>query len=193
MSVHPIVCHPGWVIRPADPERDASAVAAIYAPYVTDSVASFELTPPDAPSFARKIEALNRTHAFLVCERGGRVAGYAYSDPHRERAAYRWTVEVSVYIDAAFHRQGVGRELYTELLRLVRARGYRVALAGITLPNAGSVGLHEALGFEPVGVYRGVGWKDGAWRDVGWWQLRLAPQEEDDGTAPAEPVTSATA
>lgn len=189
MSVHRIVCHPEAVIRAADPERDAAAVAAIYAPYVTDSVASFELSPPDAAYFARKIEALNRTHAFLVCEREGRVAGYAYSDPHRERAAYRWTVEVSVYIDAAFHRQGVGRELYSELLPRVRARGYRVALAGITLPNAGSVGLHEAFGFEPIGVYAGVGWKAGGWRDVGWWQLQLAPQDENDGAAPpAEPT-----
>ncbi len=189
MSVRRIVCDPEEVIRAADPERDAAAVAAIYAPYVTDSVASFELTPPDAAYFARKIEALERTHAFLVCERDGRVAGYAYADPHRERAAYRWTVEVSVYIDAAFHRQGVGRELYTALLARIRARGFRQACAGITLPNAGSVGLHEAFGFEPIGVWRNVGWKAGGWRDVGWWQLQLAPQEENDGAAPpAEPT-----
>ncbi len=96
---------------------------------------------------------------------------------------------MSVYIDAAFHRQGVGRELYTELLARIRARGFRQACAGITLPNDGSVGLHESFGFEPIGVWRSVGWKAGGWRDVGWWQLQLAPQDEHGGSAPpVEPV-----
>lgn len=175
------------MIRTADPTRDAAACAAIYSPYVTDSAASFEEVPPGPEAFARQIERLVSSHAFLVCEREGRVAGYAYGGPHRPRAAYRWAVDVSVYVDAAFHRQGVGRELYAALLPLLRARGLRTAGAGITLPNAGSVALHESFGFEPVGVWRAIGWKFGAWRDVGWWQLQLAPQDEAEGVNPAEP------
>lgn len=176
------------MIRLADPARDAAACAAIYSPYVTDSVASFEMVAPDATAFAAQIEQLGRSHAFLVCERDGRVAGYAYAGPHRVRAAYRWAADVSVYVHADFHRSGVGRELYTELFERLRAQGIRVLGAGITLPNPGSVGLHESFGFEPVGVWRAIGWKAGAWRDVGWWRLQLAPQDEADGAAPAEPV-----
>lgn len=175
------------MIRLADPIRDAAACAAIYAPYVTDSVASFEEVPPDATAFAVQIEQLSASHAFLVCERDGRVAGYAYAGPHRMRAAYRWAADVSVYVHADFHRSGVGRELYRELFERLRAQGIRVLGAGITLPNDGSVGLHESFGFEPVGVWRAIGWKAGAWRDVGWWRLQLAPQDEADGTEPAEP------
>lgn len=172
------------MIRHADPERDAAACAAIYAPHVRDGVASFEAEPPDADAMAQRIDRASATHAWLVDERDGRVAGYAYGGAHRERAAYAWSTEVSVYIDPGFHRRGVGRGLYLTLLDALRERGYRMAFAGISLPNAGSVGLHESLGFEPVGVFRRVGWKFGAWHDVGWWQLELAP--EDDG-APAPP------
>lgn len=179
------MCHSAAMIRPADPARDAAACAAIYAPYVVDSAASFEETPPGAAELARRIEQLSHTHAFLVDERDGRVAGYAYAGPHRTRAAYRWAADVSVYVDAAFQRRGVGRALYEPLLALLRERGFRIACAGITLPNAGSVGLHEAFGFEQVGIYRAIGWKAGAWRDVGWWQLQLAPRE--DGAQPEPP------
>lgn len=173
------------MVRNADPDRDAAACAAIYAPFVTDHAASFELEPPDADTMAQRIARNAATHAWLVDERDGQVAGYAYGGPHRERAAYRWATEVSVYVDPAFHRRGVGRTLYEVLFARLRERGYRMAFAGITLPNAGSVGLHESLGFEPVGVFSRIGWKAGAWRDVGWWQLQLAPQDEaGDGTPP---------
>lgn len=175
------------MIRPADPARDAAACAAIYAPFVVDSPASFEETPPDAAELARRMQ---RTHAFLVDERDGRVAGFAYAGPHRERAAYRWAADVSVYVDPAFHRRGVGRALYATLLPQLRERGFRVACAGITVPNPGSVGLHESFGFEQVGVYRGIGFKHGAWRDVGWWQLQLAAQ--DDAGQPPEPAPPRT-
>jgi phosphinothricin acetyltransferase len=178
------------VIRLADPARDAAACAAIYAPYVTDSVASFEEVPPDAAAFAEQIEQLNRSHAFVVCEREGRVAGYAYGGPHRARAAYRWAADVSVYVHADFHRAGVGRELYDDLFGRLRAQGFRVLGAGITLPNAASVGLHESFGFEPVGVWTAIGWKFGAWRDVGWWRLQLASQEEDGEQMPEEPAST---
>ncbi|HEY4278170.1 MAG TPA: GNAT family N-acetyltransferase [Conexibacter sp.] len=170
--------------RPADPSRDAAACAAIYAPFVADTAVTFDEQAPDAATMAATIETLSRTHAFLVAERDGRVAGYAYAGPHRERAAYRWATTVTIYLDPAFHRQGIGRELYSELFERLRQRGFLIAAAGITLPNDASVGLHESFGFELVGIYRSIGWKAGAWRDVGWWQLQLA---EPDATPPTEP------
>jgi phosphinothricin acetyltransferase len=152
-------------IRHADPERDAAACAAIYAPYVRDTVISFEQRPPTEAEFADRIERYSRSHAWLVAEAEGRV------------------VDVSVYVDRACHRRGFGRRLYAELLELLRRQGIYTACAGVTLPNDASVGLHEALGFKPVGVYRRIGFKAGAWWDVGWWQLELRPASDE---APAE-------
>ena len=112
---------------------------------------------------------------------------YAYASPHRARAAYRWAADVAVYVDDGHRRRGAGRRLYRALFELMRRQGLRVACAGITLPNPASVGLHEAVGFEPVGVYRRIGWKAGAWRDVGWWELLLAGSDPDDHRPPPEP------
>lgn len=160
------------IIRPVE-ERDAAAIAAIYAPSVTGNIVSFEVTPPDAAEMARRLIATTATHPWLVCERSGEAVGYVYAGTHLARAAYRWSVNVSVYVDARIHRGGVGRALYTSLFALLRLQGFYNAYAGITLPNAGSVGLHETMGFRPVGVYRQVGYKFGAWHDVGWWSLDL--------------------
>jgi phosphinothricin acetyltransferase len=171
------------MLRHADPARDGAACAAIYAPSVTDGVASFETEAPSAGEMARRIERSSRTHPWLICERDGEVAGYAYGCAHRERAAYRWAGEVSVYVDSRRHRGGVGRELYAALLGLLDLQGLWTVCAGITLPNPPSVALHEAMGFQPVGVYRAIGYKFGAWHDVGWWQLRLPGA----GGEPAEP------
>lgn len=173
------------MIRPADPARDAAACAAIYAPYVIDSPVSFEETAPDAAAFAARIARTAATHPWLVHEHEGAVVGFAYATPHRERAAYRWAAEASVYLDGAHRARGIGRALYEALFERLRAQNIRIVCAGISLPNDASVALHEALGFEPVGVYRGIGWKAGAWRDVGWWQLRLLP--DGDGPPP-EPL-----
>jgi len=175
------------VIRSADPARDAAACAAIYAPFVRESAVSFEEVAPDADVFAARIAATQATHPWLVAELDERVVGFAYGSPHRERAAYRWACDVSVYIDAARRGRGIGRALYEELLAQLRVQRFHTACAGITLPNDASVGLHESLGFAPVGIYRGIGWKGGAWRDVGWWQLRLVPPV-DDGVPPPEPL-----
>jgi phosphinothricin acetyltransferase len=171
-------------LRPADPARDAAACAAIYAPFVHESAVSFEEVAPDADSFAARIARLAATHPWLVAEVDARVVGFAYGSPHRERAAYRWACDVSVYIAAAHRGHGIGGALYEALFALLREQRIHVACAGITLPNDASVGLHESLGFEPVGIYRGIGWKAGAWRDVGWWQLDLSPDAEDP---PPEP------
>jgi L-amino acid N-acyltransferase YncA len=170
------------VIRDAT-EGDAAACAAIYAPYVTDTAISFETEPPPPEEMARRIAAAQRTHAWLVLEEDGRVVGYAYGIPWRARAAYRWACEVSVYLERGRRRTGAGRVLYEALLPRLAARGYRTALAGMTLPNEASVGLHRALGFEPVGTFRRVGYKHGAWHDVAWAQIVLTDGDEP----PAEP------
>lgn len=178
-------------IRPADPTRDAGACAAIYAPSVGSTPISFELVPPDAAEFARRIEKYAATHQFLVAEEGGEVIGYAYACRWAERAAYDWSVEVSVYVDGARHGRGVGRALYAELFDRLRAQGFRIAVAGVTLPNPASIRLHESMGFEPIGALRDIGWKEGAWRDVGYWQLYLRPDAEDPLSAPLPPGPTA--
>jgi phosphinothricin acetyltransferase len=172
------------MLRHADPARDGAACAAIYAPFVRGSTVSFEDEPPDGEEMARRIELTSETHPWLVGELDGRVGGFAYASAHRPRAAYRWAVEVAVYVDADHHRRGLGRELYGALLELLRRQGLYVALAVIALPNPASVGLHEALGFTRIGIYPSIGYKAETWLDVGWWQLRLA---EPDGI-PAEPL-----
>jgi phosphinothricin acetyltransferase len=163
------------VIRDADPIGSAAACAAIYAPFVL-SPTSFEEQAPDESEMAGRIRRLTTSHPWLVAEQDGVLAGYAYACAHRVRPAYRWSTDVSVYVDEQSRRRGVGRHLYEALLRRLSDRGFRVACAGITLPNEASVALHEHLGFVAVGVYRSIGWKAGAWRDVGWWQLDLSPE-----------------
>jgi L-amino acid N-acyltransferase YncA len=162
---------------------DAREVTAIYSPYVKSTPISFEAEPPAAEEMARRMAST--AGPWLVLERAGRILGYAYGSKHRDRAAYDWSVDVSVYVDGAHHRTGVGRALYTSLFALLRLQGFYAAHAGITLPNAGSVGLHELLGFRKIGIYPAVGYKHGGWHDVGWWQLSL--RERD--AAPASPRT----
>jgi phosphinothricin acetyltransferase len=157
-------------------ERDAGAVQAIYAPFCESTAISFEFVAPTVAEMARRIDKITERLPWLVCEREGQVVGYVYASQHRERAAYQWSVDVAVYIAAEQRRAGVGRGLYAALFRILVLQGFFKAYAGITLPNPGSVGLHEAVGFKPVGVYRGVGHKRGAWHDVGWWQLALQPE-----------------
>jgi L-amino acid N-acyltransferase YncA len=169
---------------------DAAALAAIYRPYVSDAVTSFEIDPPGAAEMARRIEVVLAVAPWLVAlDDTGDPIGYAYASRHAERAAYQWSVDVTVYIRQESHRRGVGRALYAALFPLLRLQGVYVAHAGITLPNPASVGLHESFGFLPVGVYPAVGWKLGAWRDVGWWQLPLQPRPE----VPAPPLSLADA
>lgn len=153
--------------------EDAERCAQIYAPFVTDGWVSFELEPPDHAEMASRIAAYGASHGWLVAQVGDQVVGYAYASPHRAREAYASSCDVTVYVDPAFARQGVGRALYAQLLVSLKSRGFHAAFAGIALPNPGSIALHEAFGFEPLGVYREVGWKLGGWRDVGWWQRRL--------------------
>jgi phosphinothricin acetyltransferase len=162
-------------IRVARPE-DAAACAAIYAPYVRETPISFEAEPPDAIEMGRRLDATVRTFPWLVAEEDGRVLGYAYGSTHNPRSAYRFSADSSVYVDEGARRRGLGRRLYRTLFALLERQGFVAVHAGITLPNAASVALHESFGFEPVGVYQKVGWKLGAWHDVGWWQRPLAPR-----------------
>jgi phosphinothricin acetyltransferase len=168
-------------IRPARSD-DAAGIAAVYAPHVETGYASFE---EHAPEPATVLGRMTEEPAlpWLVAVDDGRIVGFAYAAAHRARPAYRWSVDVSVYLDPAETGRGVGSALYARLLPLVRDLGYVSAYAGIALPNDTSVRLHERNGFVPVGVYRHVGHKMGAWRDVGWWQLALVEPPE----RPAEP------
>jgi L-amino acid N-acyltransferase YncA len=177
----------GSLIRPAE-ARDAAAIADIYAPNITEGVASFEMVAPDAAEMSSRLLEITRTHPWLVCERRGEVVGYAYASSHSTRAAYVWSVNVTVYIARAHHRAGIGRALYTALFAQLRRQGFYNAYGGITLPNAGSVGLHESMGFKLVGIYQQVGYKFGAWRDVGWWHLALQEKPAGDPPQPLPPL-----
>ena len=173
-------------IRTAHPD-DAPAILAIYAPIVEHTAISFELSAPDEPEMRRRIQATLPRLPWLVGEDAqGAVNGYVYASPFRERAAYQWAVEVTAYVRADCRGQGVGRRLYERLFVLLQELGYHQAVAGITLPNEASVGLHEALGFVPVARYPAVGYKHGAWRDVGYWQKALQRVDAATG-APPEP------
>jgi phosphinothricin acetyltransferase len=162
----------GELLRAAIPS-DANQILSIYAPVVLSDPATFEIDPPTLGEMRERITQTLKTYPWLIIEKDGRVLGYAYASAHRVRSGYQWSVDVSVYIDPQFHRHGYGRRLYNALFQILRAQGYYTVFAGIALPNESSVRLHEALGFEAVGVYRNVGYKFGAWRDVGWWRLPL--------------------
>ena len=171
----------GLTVRAAT-TADAAAIADIYAPYVLETVVSFEEIPPTPAEFEARMLSTPRL-PWLVAVRGDSVVGYCYASPHKTRASYRWSADVSVYVAPDERGHGVGRLLYGELLPLVRSLGYVSVFAGIALPNEASVGFHEAFGLTPVGVYRNVGFKHNKWRDVGWWQLTFA----DPPDQPAEP------
>jgi L-amino acid N-acyltransferase YncA len=159
-------------IRPAT-AADAAAVQMIYAPIVEQTAISFEETPPTMADMVRRIADYSASHGFLVAERGGELVGYAYGSPHRARAAYRRSAEVSAYVAEDARRMGVGRALYAELLAILKQKGFHAAFAGIALPNPGSIALHQAVGFTAIGVFHQVGFKFGKWHDVSWWERLL--------------------
>ena len=176
--------HPAVAIRLADPARDAEAVAAIYRPAVEASIASFEEVAPGADEMGRRMRATLERTPWLVAQADELVIGYAYAGPHRERAGYRWSVDVSAYVHPGWHGRRVGRSLYDALIPMLRRQRFVNAYAGIALPNPASVRLHEGLGMRRIGVYERVGWKFGAWHDVAWYGMRLA----DPTGQPAEPI-----
>lgn len=159
-------------IRDAD-TADGAALAAIYAPFVTDSWVSFETQPPDSAEMAARIASYGSSHGWVVAELDGAIAGYAYASRHRTRAAYATSADIAIYVAPGAQGQGLGRALYAALFERLRSRSIHAVFAGIALPNPASIALHEAMGMVPVGIYREVGWKLGGWRDVGWWQRLL--------------------
>jgi L-amino acid N-acyltransferase YncA len=169
-------------------QRDAPQIAAIYRPFCEDNCISFETEAPDDAVIGARIGKITRQFPWLVDERDGIVAGYAYASPHRVRPAYRWVVEVTIYIHERFRGQGVGRALYAKLFEGLRSQGYFKAYAGIVVPNPPSQAFHESLGFRQVAMYRGVGFKLGAWRDAGWWQYDIQP-EVDSPPEPRPPIS----
>jgi L-amino acid N-acyltransferase YncA len=165
-------------------DADAAHIADIYRPVVESTFISFETAAPDEHEMRRRIRNTLPSYPWLVYEIGDAIAAYAYATKHRVRPAYRWSVDTSVYVREDYRRGGLARSVYTSLFAILRAQGYFNAYAGIALPNAASVALHEHVGFRPIGVYRNVGYKLGSWRDVGWWQLELRPCE----AAPEPPL-----
>ena len=163
-------------IRFATP-ADAAAVLEIYGPFCDNSPITFETERPAIAEVENRIRKINERYPWLICEKGNQVVGYAYASPHRDRAAYRWSVDIAIYISGSHRGVGIGTALYTLLFELLRIQGYFKAYAGITLPNPASIRVHQRLGFSLVGIYKQVGYKAGAWHDVSWWDLSLQPTD----------------
>jgi phosphinothricin acetyltransferase len=163
---------------------DAAEIAEIYRPFVESTIVSFETIPPNPMEMAERIVATVDRYPWVVCKWDGEIAGYAYATKHRERKAYQWSVDTSAYVHPRYWRRGIGGGLYRSLFGILSAQGFVNAYAGIALPNPASVGLHESVGFRKVGLYRSVGYKLGAWRDVGWWERPLQGHE----STPREPA-----
>ncbi len=179
----------GLSIRLPTP-ADVPAMLGIYAPFVLNSIVSFETEVPSVIDFWGRVQKVLAEAPWLVGEIEGEIAGYAYASKHRSRTAYQWTRELSVYVGEPYRKYGVGKALYSILIRLLQQQGYANVLAGITLPNAPSVAFHEKMGFRPVGIYHRVGYKYGAYQDVGWWELVIRQEAPGDILAFGEVVES---
>ena len=161
---------------------DAEAILEIYRPSIEDAVTSFETEVPSVAAMRARIENCLLRYPWLVCEDQQGVCGYAYAGEHHPRAAYRWTVNVSVYIAERSQRQGIARRLYEALFSILDKQGIRTVIAGISLPNPTSHAFHESLGFTQVGVLPTVGFKRGQWIDVSWWTRSLGQGCQSDPT-----------
>ena len=152
---------------------DASSILKIYAPYIENTSYTFETEVPTIDAFKERINSYLENWPWLVCEVDGVVAGYAYGAKHRERTAYQWSIESSVYVHDDYQRIGLAKALYTALIDILKLQGFRNLYAVINLPNDKSVFFHENMGFEYFATYKSVGYKLGRWKNVGWWQLQL--------------------
>lgn len=161
-------------------EADAASIASIYRPYVERTAISFETVAPTADEMGERIAKSLAHWDWLVAEEGGQCVGYAYGSSHRARAAYRYSAEVSAYLQPSHHRRGLGTRLYAALFDALAVRGYCNALAGVALPNEASVRLHRSVGFQSIGVFHAVGRKFGRWHDVAWFERRLRDEPRDD-------------
>jgi len=168
-------------------EADVPAVLGIYTPYITQEAVSFELEAPSACEFKNRVETISAEYPYLVCVIDGKIAGYAYAYKQRERAAYQWNAELSVYIDKSYHRRGIGRAFYHALIDILKLQNIKTVYGGVAVPNPGSEQLHESMGFEKLVVYRNVGYKCGAWRDVAWFEKSIGDYEYEP--KPFAPIT----
>ena len=165
-------------------EDDAEAVQAIYAPIVRDTTTSFEYDVPTIEVIQGRIRYTLEKYPYLVCHDEGIVAGYAYASLLRSRKAYQWSAEASVYTHPDYYKRGIGRALYRALFAVLKAQGFFTVFTGITQPNPASIGFHEAMGFEAVGVYKNIGFKQGGWHDVAWYGMELQPYADN----PSDPI-----
>jgi L-amino acid N-acyltransferase YncA len=166
------------VIRPVQ-IPDAEAVLNIYSPYIESTATTFETTVPTVEDFAARIRINTEKYPWLVAEDEGKVIGYAYASKHREREAYQWCVECSVYVSEDYHRKGIAKELYSKLFDILEQCGYVNIYAGITLPNPKSHSFHSKMGFEAIGIYKNIGYKLGRWHDVAWLVKTINPHRND--------------
>ena len=154
-------------------EADSGSILEIYAPFITDTVITFEYEVPTVTEFGKRITNIQKKYPWLICEVNGSVVGYAYASKFSERAAYDWSVDFSIYIKHLYHGKKIGKALYFALFELLKLQGYYNAYAGVTLPNIKSESIHQSFGFKPVGVYQNVGYKFGNWHDVKWFELKI--------------------
>lgn len=159
-------------------EADYASILEIYAPFITDTIVSFECEAPTIEEFSKRIANIQRKYPWLVYEIKGKIVGYAYASPFNQRAAYDWSADFSIYIRPEYHGRNIGKALYSALYELLKLQGYCNVYAGIALPNVKSEGLHKAFGFEQVGIYKKAGFKFGAWHDVKWFQLKIQEYPE---------------
>jgi phosphinothricin acetyltransferase len=162
-----------YTIRLAE-KKDYAAILEIYTPFITDTAITFDCDVQSVEEFSKKIDETMLRFPWLVCELNNEVVGYAYASKHRDRSAYQWSVESSVYVSPGLHQKGVGRSLYAVLFELLSMQDVINVYAGITLPNTKSERFHEAIGFQTIGVYKNIGYKLGRWHDVKWMELSLS-------------------
>ena len=165
-------------------KQDAAQIQDIYGPYVENTPISFETTVPSVEEMGARIESVLDAYAWLVFVENERILGYAYASKHHERLAFKWAVDVSIYISQDQRAKGIGKKLYAALLSVLELQGYYNAYAAICLPNEASVGIHEFFGFKKIGHFKNAGYKLGCWHDLGWWELFLAQHN----LAPHEPL-----
>jgi len=161
---------------------DASSILDIYAPYIANTAVSFETEVPSVEDFTQRIVGNQESCPWLVYESGGLIAGYAYASKHRDRAAYQWSLESSVYVNEGFRQQGIATKLYQTLFQILKYQGCRNLYAGITLPNEKSVNFHQKMGFNKIADYKNIGYKFNSWHTVGWYELQL--NDYSDAPAP---------
>jgi phosphinothricin acetyltransferase len=161
-----------YTIRLITPD-DAEAALNVYAPYVLHTSATFEYEIPAAEDFRKKIEKITAQYPWLACECDGEIAGYAYGSMHRDRTAYQWSPEATVYLNEKFHRKGIARVLYSALFEMLKMQGYYTAFAGVLSTNEKSVEFHRAMGFEDIGLFKNIGYKLGEWHTNLWMQYEI--------------------